>query len=177
MMSTRKQLTPRIASSSLPVSVEAILRDLNLERPILLSELFAFLAPIHLTFMLSAGACSGSCELLMGSDGGVQFAGHVHNSGAVPVGYTVITSLARSGPDGGPVILVEHKGQVGGTFSFGSRDDDWAQSVVDPKTAANWSLIRAAESTGTTVFGTSLGGFDAIDALVASATGAWILHL
>ena len=173
----RPNLVPRVAAETSPISLNAVVQDLHLRRPVRLRDLLALLQPIRLVFALRAGSCSGSCELTMTSDGVVRFAGHVRDSGPLAVKYAVITSFPVSAPGGGPLLVIEHQGHAAGTFAFGSRSDGWDATETDPVIAARWTSVRAVAPSATTQFGTDAAGFEALQAIVATASGGWILHL
>ena len=177
MISVRQSLSPRVAAGTAPVSLETVVKDLHLRRPVWLRTLVDILQPIRLVFALNAGSCSGSCELVMASDGTVGYSGHVRDSGPLTVKYTVITSLPASAPGGHPMLVIEHQGHAAGTFAFGSRSDSWDETAIAPVIAANWTSVRAAAPSATTKFGTDAAGFEAIEAVIAAASGGWVLHL
>jgi hypothetical protein len=64
----------------------------------------------------------GFARLVMSRRGDFTFSGHMHNSGALGIDY-LLTMVALT--PSGIAYTVQHKGHTAGTFTTGSRDDDW----------------------------------------------------
>ena len=176
------------------ISIRMVAAGLHLNVPISFLHLVDLLnEPISLTFQLNDGTCSGSGEVTMNIDGLVHYTGRVHNSGALPVSYTAITSFPSLGDekpedltnpqvalvptaDIFPVVFA-HEGHVGGTFSFDTRDSTWDKTATDARIAKNWLEIKVAVASTRTDFKTGIGVVDFIDALFSGATGTFIFGL
>ncbi len=188
-INVRTSLATRIPPGMGIVSMRTIANGLHTAFPITLSDIVGLLEPIKLTFQLSGATCSGSCELIMSSDGLVHYTGRVHNSGALAASYAAITSfptltehtifptavaamVAALGP-----VVVAHKGHVGGTFSFDSRDSTWDKTAIDAHIADNWVAVREAAMSARTDFGTNTGALELIDGFVSGATGIFVFGL
>lgn len=80
----------------------------------------------------------GNAHLTLFSNGNFHFSGHFHDSGAV--GYNdelawVIVDAA------GVAYTFKHSGHMGGTFTSGSRDDNWDQSGNNAAVAHGWANL------------------------------------
>ena len=80
----------------------------------------------------------GNAHLTLFSNGSFHFNGHFHDSGAV--GYNdelawVIVDAA------GAAYTFKHSGHMGGTFTSGSRDDNWDQSGANAAIARGWANL------------------------------------
>ncbi|MBV9123806.1 MAG: hypothetical protein JO112_10650 [Planctomycetes bacterium] len=80
---------------------------------------FTFSAPIVTGGLAALG---GSVTVTLDPDGTVHWRGHMHDSGAD--GYDYAVGAVLRSPKG-KVLAFAHSGHVGGTFTSGSRDDDW----------------------------------------------------
>src|SRR3972149_11346146 len=188
-LSVRTSLAARVPPGTGIVSIQTIAQGLLAAFPITFRDIVGLLEPIKLTFQLDAGTCSGSCELIMSSDGLVHYTGRVHNSGALAASYAAITSfptltehttfpaavaalVAALGP-----VVIAHKGHVGGTFSFDTRDSPWDKTATDARIADNWVAVREAVMSARTDFGTNTGALELIDGFVSGATGIFVFGL
>jgi predicted ABC-type ATPase len=93
---------------------------------------FEFNAPI-----VSGGAAAlgGWMKVTINPDGSVRWHGHAHDSGADGYDFGVSAVVRTSS---GRAVAVAHSGHVGGTFTSGSRDDDWdVTQAPNPVIAAN----------------------------------------
>ena len=149
--------------------------------------------PIKLPLQLNDGTCSGSGEITINIDGLVHYTGRVHNSGALAVSYTAITSfpsLGREKPEDitnppsalVPVasifpVVIPHRGHCGGTLSLDTRDSTWDKTATDPRIADNWLEVKVAVASANTDFDTTMSALDFIDALFSGATGIFIFSL
>ena len=91
-----------------------------------------FSAPIRSGGLAALG---GWMSLTIDLAGNVQWKGHAHDSGAD--GYKFNVSAVLQTP-GGVAVAVAHRGAVGGTFTSGSRDHDWA----DPPMPCPLATVR-----------------------------------
>ncbi|MFI1034253.1 hypothetical protein [Streptomyces sp. NPDC020951] len=66
-------------------------------------------------------ALGGWAEVTVRGDGVTEWKGHAHDSGADGYDFGVSATVSSNGR----VIAFAHKGHVGGTFTPGSRDNDW----------------------------------------------------
>lgn len=185
----RASLESRIPQRGGIVSVRTVADGLHLSFPVFCRDLVNLLEPIQLTFKLNAGTCSGSCELTISSDGVVHYTGRVHDSGALAASYVAITSfptltdhtaspaVAAALPAVLRPVVVAHRGHVGGTFSFDSRDSTWDKTATDSRIADNWVAVKAAATSARTDFGTSTGALELVDGFVSGATGLFVFGL
>lgn len=80
----------------------------------------------------------GFAQLTLHSNGQYSFTGHFHDSGAV--GYN--DELAWVVVDAsGVAYTFKHSGHMGGTFTSGSRDDNWNVNGTNPAIANGWSNL------------------------------------
>ena len=82
--------------------------------------------PIVLTGTIETGglaALGGSISVTINPDGSTRWQGHAHDSGADGYDFT-IAAFVRA-PASGRIVAFVHSGSVGGTFTSGSRDNDW----------------------------------------------------
>lgn len=185
-ISVLTSLVSRIPQRTGIVSIRTVANGLQLVFPITVRNIVGLLEPIKLTFQLNSGTCSGSGEITMTSDGLVHYTGRVHDSGALAASYAAITSfptltehtifsaavaalVAALGP-----VVIAHKGHVGGTFSFDSRDSTWDKTATDVRIAANWVAVKVAVTSARTDFGTGTGALELIDGVVAGASGIFV---
>jgi hypothetical protein len=188
-ISVRTSLAARVPPGTGIVSIRTVANGLHPAFPITFRDIVGLLEPIKLTFQLNAGTCSGWCEITMSSDGLIHYTGKVHDSGALAASYVAITSfptlielttfpaavaalVAALGP-----VVISHKGHVGGTFSFDSRDSSWDETATDARIADNWVAVREAAMSARTDFGTNTGALELIDGFVSGATGIFIFGL
>ena len=188
-LSVRMGLASRALPGDAVVSVRTIADRIHLPFPTSVRDLVAVLEPIKLSFPLSAPGVTGSCEVTLTSDGLVHYSGHVHANGALAASYAAITSfptltdrttysdsVAALVGALGPVVI-GHKGHVGGTLSFDTRDSDWDESTRDERLADNWAAVREAAASARTDFGTDNNAIDIVDGFVNLATGVFVFSL
>jgi hypothetical protein len=188
-ISVRAGLAFRFSQETAIISIRTIADELHLRFPITVRDMVGLLEPIKLTFQLNSGTCSGSCEITMTSDGLVHYTGRVHDSGALAASYAAVTSfptltehttfpaavaalVAALAP-----VVIAHKGHVGGTFSFDSRDSTWDKTATDARIAANWVAVKVAVTSARTDFDTGTGALELIDGVVAGASGIFVFSL
>jgi hypothetical protein len=179
------------------ISIRMVANGLHLSFPVSFLHIVELLhEPIKLPFQLNDGTCSGSGEITMNVDGLVHYTGRVHNSGALAVSYTAITSFPSLGKEklqditditDHPSVLVPvadifpvviaHEGHVGGTFSLDTRDSTWDKTATDPRIANNWLEVKVAVASPRTDFDTSMSPIDFIDGLFSGATGIFVFSL
>ncbi len=176
IISLRAGLPFQSSQETAIISIRSIVDGLHLRLPIAIRDMLDFLEPIKLVFELNAGTCSGSCEIVMMSNGLVNYTGKVHNSGALATSYVAITSLDISVATGGAIIIA-HKGHVGGTFSFDTRNSTWDETVNDALIKENWIVTKKAATLAKTQFGTDTGALELIDGVVAGASGKFVFNL
>jgi hypothetical protein len=86
-------------------------------------------------------AVGGWADIRLSADGTGVFSGHLHDSGALDYTGTVTCIVAiRSTRN---AYVYEHKGSMHGTFTPGSRDDDWSEAVNGSAIAAAWTDLAA----------------------------------
>ncbi|MFI7696973.1 hypothetical protein ACIBQ6_48450 [Nonomuraea sp. NPDC049655] len=105
------------------------------------------LAPDEMTFsgtvVTPAGtALGGNVRITVRRDGTWTAAFHMHDSGAVGYDFQVTATLVT--PDG-LTLIARHGGHVGGTFSSGSRDDDFQENGHNPLIQAQWTSVARAK--------------------------------
>jgi hypothetical protein len=176
-ISVRTALASKVAKGARDFSIRKITDGLLLRPPITVRDILGVLEPIKLSFQLSAGICSCSSEITMISDGVVHYSGKVHDSGPLAASYVAITSIRVSLPPEFQSVVIAHKGHVGGTLSFDSRDDAWDLTAIDARIADNWVMVKAAAPSARTEFGINTGAIELIDAFVTGATGVWVFSL
>ena len=99
----------------------------------LLTPPSVFTAPITTGGLAALG---GSVTVTINKNGSVRWQGHMHDSGAD--GYDFgISALVR--PPFGAAIALAHTGSVGGTFTSGSRDDDWDETYSRTPLTSNYT--------------------------------------
>jgi hypothetical protein len=82
--------------------------------------------PIVFTGNIETGglaALGGAISVTINPDGSTRWQGHAHDSGAD--GYEFTIAAFVKAPASGRVVAFAHSGSVGGTFTSGSRDNDW----------------------------------------------------
>jgi hypothetical protein len=169
------------ASGGAPISLRAIVDGLKLSYPVSCKMLLDLLVPIDLKFSLNAGSVSGSCELTMVSNGFLRYHGSVHNNGLASAKYGAVTSIQNAiwdpnFPSNVPLLL-EHVGEVAGTFGFGSKDDSWDNSLTYQKIADNWTALKNAVGTANTSFSAASDITEFLEAAASAGTGAFVLNL
>ncbi|MFF3411640.1 LGFP repeat-containing protein [Streptomyces sp. NPDC002742] len=91
-------------------------------------ETGAFFDPLVLSAPIVSGglaALGGSVTVTINGDGSTRWQGHAHDSGAD--GYDFgITAVVRA--SSGQAVAFAHYGHVGGTFTSGSRNNDWDEN-------------------------------------------------
>ena len=88
----------------------------------------------NITFR-SGVAVGGWFDLALTRHGDISFSGHFHDSGADSYDTALVVVLMS--PDG-LAYSVTHQGRTHGTFSPGSRDDDWAVNTQSNLVASDW---------------------------------------
>ena len=86
-------------------------------------------------------ALGGNYEIILYRNGNFVFRGHMHDSGSdnydAQLAVAIVDTL-------GVAYTFEHKGHTSGTFSSGSRNDDWNNTGSNPTIAKNWGQMRFA---------------------------------
>lgn len=86
-------------------------------------------------------ALGGNYELTFYRNGNFIFKGHLHNSGSdnydTQLAVAILDTL-------GTAYTFEHKGHTSGTWSTGSRDDDWVNSGYNENIAKHWGQMQFA---------------------------------
>ncbi len=87
-------------------------------------------------------ALGGNYQITFYQNGDFLFKGHMHDSGS----DNYDSQLAAAIVDGlGHAFTVEHKGHTSGTWSSGSRNDDWENSGNNPDIMKNWGQLHVAK--------------------------------
>lgn len=132
--------------------------------------------PIVFTGQIESGglaALGGWYSLTVNPDGTARWQGHAHDSGAD--GYDFALSVVLRAPGSGLCVAFMHHGHVGGTFTSGSRDDDWDEtSTLSGKTRDAFDDLARADHVDshidyTSDIGEAVGG--ALSWLVKFAAG------
>ncbi|MFE5243434.1 LGFP repeat-containing protein, partial [Streptomyces sp. NPDC056627] len=92
-------------------------------------ETGAFFDPLALSAPIETGglaALGGWIAVTVNGDGSTRWQGHAHDSGADGYDFGMSAVLRASS---GRALAFAHSGHVGGTFTSGSRDHDWDQTV------------------------------------------------
>jgi hypothetical protein len=173
-MSLRTGLASRAPIGSGIVSLRMVVSGLHLSFPSSFRDIIDVLQPIHASFKLDAGTCSGSCDIVITNDGVVRFTGKVHDSGALAAIYTVIVSLpvASLGP-----VIIAHRGHVGGALSFDSRTETWDKTDRSSEISSSWAAVKAATPNAKALFGTGTSVTELIEGLIAGATGIFVFKM
>jgi hypothetical protein len=96
----------------------------------------------------------GWAEITISKDGSYRFTGHLHDSGALS--YDTEVKVRLRGVSGQLYELPAHTGIVNGTFTIGSRDDDWDMSGHAPWIASAWDDLEGS----TAIFNAEADGDD-----------------
>ena len=188
-ISVRTSIVSRPPQQTGPFSIRTLADRLHLGVPITVRDIVELLEPIKLSFPLNSGTCSGACQVTITSDGIVHFTGRVHDSGALAAAYIAIVSFPTLTDDTtyppdivdmvGAVspVVIAHRGHVGGTFSFDTRDSDWDLTGGDARIADNWRGAKAAATSAIVVFGTNNAVLDLVDGFFSAATGIFVFGL
>jgi hypothetical protein len=86
----------------------------------------------------------GSAKLIINDDGSYVFAGSLRDSGT-PDFKSSVVCLVVAKATGKGYLFPSHNGKMSGTFSAGSRNDDWNESGKSPALAADWLEICAGQ--------------------------------
>jgi hypothetical protein len=84
----------------------------------------------------------GNARLVMSRTGDTTFSGHMHNSGGLGIKY-LLTLIALT--PSGLAYTSQHSGDTAGTFTSGSRDDDWTQTSFNDKIRDDWNEASRAK--------------------------------
>jgi hypothetical protein len=172
-ITVRTGLASRVQEGARFVSVRTVAQGLQLGFPLGFNDLVTILEPIELAYRLNSGTCSGSCEITMTNDGHVHYTGGVHDSGALAASYVAITSCDVRGR----LLVIAHKGHVGGTLSLDTRDSNWDLATDYAFIADNWAAVKASSGAATTQFGTDTGSFEIIDGLFTGGGSLFVFSL
>jgi hypothetical protein len=74
-------------------------------------------------------------------------------------------------------VIIAHKGHVGGTFSFDTRDSTWDKTANDARLKDNWAVVKGAATSARTDFGIDTRALEVIDAVVTGASGIFVFSL
>lgn len=101
------------------------------------------LGPFHADIRFSGGIpVGGWSQLTLHSNGAWNFTGHLHDSGGI--GYNDAVLWGVQSVRTGDVYILRHQGHMAGTFGFGSRNDDWGNSGINPALAQGWNTLVPA---------------------------------
>jgi hypothetical protein len=83
----------------------------------------------------------GFARLAMTSGGDFTFSGHMHDSGALGINFDLgVVAMTPSGI----AYTMKRDGHTAGTFTSGSRDDDWTTQGFDERIRDNWAEASQA---------------------------------
>lgn len=185
----RTGLASRRNPGAAALSMRAIARGLRIGHPIGLADLVEYLEPITLRFPLKNGTRTGHCEVILSNDGRVRFQGRVHESGAATASYSVIVSFPSlsTATNDSPrvtelvgtlgILVLAHRGHVGGTLSFDTHDSTWDKATTHARLAYHWPAVRIAAQSARMDFGTHTGALEIADGVLNGATGFWVFSL
>ena len=88
----------------------------------------------------------GFANLFMDHGGNFTFNGHMHDSGALGIDF-VLTFVAIT--PSGIAVTAQHSGHTAGTFTPGSRDDDWTIPGFNDQIRDKWPEVSRAKLTFT----------------------------
>ena len=84
----------------------------------------------------------GSAQLTVYADGGYNFVGHFHDSGALSYDDSLVFGIVSTS---GVLYTFSHTGSVAGWTQFwDSSDDNWDVSGTNPALAAGWADLQGA---------------------------------
>jgi hypothetical protein len=106
----------------------------------------------------------GNAHVTVRQDGSFTFSGHFHDSGAPDFNDAIVVAVKDSQ---NIVYTFQHTGHMAGTFSSGSRNDDWRIDSRDDRLLNNWAYI-AAGSSGQARSTTSADILNIVNGLVGS---------
>jgi uncharacterized protein with LGFP repeats len=106
----------------------------------------AYILPESLTWtdtIVTGGlaALGGNYELTFFRNGNFIFRGHMHDSGADNYDSQLAVAILDTL---GTAYTFEHKGHTSGTFSSGSRNDDWVNAGFNENIANHWGQMKFA---------------------------------
>jgi hypothetical protein len=82
----------------------------------------------------------GSSHITIRQDGSYTFKGHFHDSGAPDFNVALVCAVKDSQ---NRVYTFQHSGHMSGTFSSGSRDDDFLVDSRHDQVADDWANLGA----------------------------------
>ena len=82
----------------------------------------------------------GNAHVTLRQDGSFVFSRHFRDSGAPDFNDAIVAAIKDSQNIG---YTFQHTGHMSGTFSSGSRDDDWRVDSRDDRLINNWAYIAA----------------------------------
>ena len=86
----------------------------------------------------------GSAQLFMNHNGDFTFTGHLHDSGALGIDF-LLTLVALT--PSGIAFTAQHSGHTAGTFTSGSRNEDWTSPGFNERIRDNWAEASQAKLT------------------------------
>jgi hypothetical protein len=99
---------------------------------------------LHSGSITSGLSIGGFANLFMGRGGDFTFSGHMHDSGALGIDF-LLTLVALT--PSGIAFTTQHSGHTAGTFTPGSRDDDWTVPGFNERIRDNWPEASQATLT------------------------------
>lgn len=87
-------------------------------------------------------AAGGWADIVLNSDGTFLFSGHLHDSGAFD--YSDSVACVAVATSTATAYTFVHNGQMRGTLTPGSRDDDWSESGARQELSTAWTDLGAS---------------------------------
>jgi hypothetical protein len=90
----------------------------------------------------TAGFVHGSAYLFLQSDGGIQWGGRVHESGAVGDHFRFTVALLDVKDAAGNVLVFVHEDTLAGQLDIGFSDKEWNDPGVNQLVKDNWEQVK-----------------------------------
>jgi len=90
----------------------------------------------------TAGFVHGSAYLFVQSDGGIQWGGRVHESGAVGDHFRFTVALLDVKDAAGNVLVFVHEDTLAGQLDIGFSDKEWNDPGFNQLVKDNWEQVR-----------------------------------
>ena len=139
----RKKVTPFKSGST-----HDLAQGLRMSFPVSVKDLIGVLdglPPASITSdsgPLTAGFVHGSAYLFVQSDGGIQWGGKLHESGAVGDNFRFTVALLDVKDAAGNVLVFVHEDTLAGQLDIGFSDKEWNDPGFNQLVKDNWEQVR-----------------------------------
>lgn len=143
-MTSLRRAIRKYGSTARPASLRALARQTGLAPPVSVRQLERRLDPEELVLKsgaLGPSTTTGRAELALQSNGFWSYRGRVRESGLVGHNYLFAVALDVQDPSG-KVITFVNEGNVKGTTTPGSSDDEWQQNGHSAFIADQWDTVK-----------------------------------